>query len=144
MSDLVVAAAIVDDLRRPTTLLAARRSAPAEMAGAWELPGGKVEPGETPVAALRRELAEELGVTVHLGQQLRHPTLNAWPLTEGLRMHVWWAVVTENQPEPRQDHDMLRLLGPGQWRSVSWLLPDVPIITAAEHDAAPQARRPIS
>ncbi|MFW6203773.1 MAG: NUDIX domain-containing protein, partial [Actinomycetota bacterium] len=42
---LVVAAAIVDDLEHPQRLLAARRSAPPAMAGLWEFPGGKVEPG---------------------------------------------------------------------------------------------------
>lgn len=56
---VVVGAALFDDGGR---LLAARRSAPPELAGRWELPGGKVEPGERPDAALVRELREELGV----------------------------------------------------------------------------------
>ena len=56
----VVGAAIVRDGR----VLAARRTAPPEAAGRWELPGGKVESGETPDAALVREVAEELGCTV--------------------------------------------------------------------------------
>ncbi|HET8969415.1 MAG TPA: (deoxy)nucleoside triphosphate pyrophosphohydrolase, partial [Candidatus Nanopelagicales bacterium] len=55
----VVGAAIVRDGQ----VLAARRTAPPEAAGRWELPGGKVEPGETPEAALIRELDEELGIS---------------------------------------------------------------------------------
>ena len=55
----VVGAAIVRDGR----VLAARRTTPAAAAGRWEFPGGKVEPGETPDAALVREVAEELGCT---------------------------------------------------------------------------------
>ncbi|MET9965659.1 NUDIX domain-containing protein, partial [Streptomyces sp. NPDC006356] len=55
---IVVGAALLAGGR----LLAARRSAPEELAGRWELPGGKVEPGEAPEAALVRELREELGV----------------------------------------------------------------------------------
>ena len=70
---LVVAAAIVDDLARPQRLLAARRRAPAELAGGWEFPGGKVEPDETPVAALHRELREELAVSVRLGAEVLGP-----------------------------------------------------------------------
>ena len=42
---LVVGAAIVDDLEHPTRLLAARRTEPSALAGGWELPGGKVDPG---------------------------------------------------------------------------------------------------
>jgi len=56
---LVVACALVDADRR---VLIAQRPEGKHMAGMWEFPGGKVEPGETPEAALIRELREELGI----------------------------------------------------------------------------------
>lgn len=56
---LVVACALVDTDRR---VLIAQRPEGKQLAGLWEFPGGKVEPGETPEAALIRELREELGV----------------------------------------------------------------------------------
>ncbi|SFP62045.1 (deoxy)nucleoside triphosphate pyrophosphohydrolase [Sphingomonas rubra] len=56
---IVVAGALVRDDGR---VLLQRRGAGKEHAGLWEFPGGKVEPGETPEAALARELAEELGI----------------------------------------------------------------------------------
>jgi 8-oxo-dGTP diphosphatase len=58
---LVVAAALVDDDGR---VLIAQRPEGKSLDGLWEFPGGKVEPGETPEAALIRELHEELGITV--------------------------------------------------------------------------------
>lgn len=57
---LVVAMALLDSHGR---VLLAERPPGKAMAGLWEFPGGKVEPGETPEAALQRELEEELGVT---------------------------------------------------------------------------------
>lgn len=57
----VVAAALVDGAGR---VLLQRRPPGKQMADLWELPGGKIEPGETPEAALARELAEELAITV--------------------------------------------------------------------------------
>ncbi len=57
----VVAAALVDADRR---VLLQQRPAGKSLAGLWEFPGGKVEPGETPEEALIRELEEELGIAV--------------------------------------------------------------------------------
>ncbi|QIE56880.1 (deoxy)nucleoside triphosphate pyrophosphohydrolase [Pikeienuella piscinae] len=56
---LVAAVALID---RDGRVLIAERPAGKPMAGLWEFPGGKVEPGETPEAALIRELHEELGI----------------------------------------------------------------------------------
>ena len=62
---LVVAGLIVGDDRR---ILITQRRADQALPLQWEFPGGKVEPGEAPVAALVRELQEEIGVTVDVGR----------------------------------------------------------------------------
>ena len=129
-SGLVVGAAIVDDLHRPTTLLAARRTEPAALAGGWELPGGKVEPGEDPIEALHREIAEELGVEVRLGRVVEGPLEGAWPLGDRYAMTVWLAVITAGEPQPLEDHDALRVLPAGELRAVPWLPADLPIVEA--------------
>lgn len=58
---LVAAAALVDVDNR---VLISKRPEGKSLAGLWEFPGGKIDPGETPETALRRELAEELGIDV--------------------------------------------------------------------------------
>lgn len=133
----VVAAAIVDDLDHPTRLLAARRSAPAALAGRWEFPGGKVEPGEEGLAALRRELVEELGVTVSVGAELPAPGGGAWPITRTHRMRVWFACLQDGTPEPLEDHDELRWLTAAELDGVPWLDGDVQIVTALTQHLTP-------
>jgi 8-oxo-dGTP diphosphatase len=63
---IVVAGALIAD----RALLVAQRRRPPDLAGLWELPGGKVGPGETEVTALARELREELGVDVVVGERI--------------------------------------------------------------------------
>jgi 8-oxo-dGTP diphosphatase len=62
---VLVAAAIVIEGGR---VLLTQRKAGSHLAGAWEFPGGKVEPGEDPREALRRELGEELGIVATVGE----------------------------------------------------------------------------
>jgi mutator protein MutT len=61
---IVVTAGI---LRRAGRILICRRPEGKRLAGVWEFPGGKMEPGETPEACLRRELREELGFQAKVG-----------------------------------------------------------------------------
>ncbi len=108
-------------------LLAARRSAPPELAGRWELPGGKLEPGETPEEALVRELREELGVEVR--PIARIP--GEWQLKPGYVLRVWTAHLLAGDPQPLEDHDALRWLTPSQVDEVDWLAEDRPAVTEA-------------
>ena len=127
---LVVAAAIVDDVVDPGRLLAARRSAPPELAGRWELPGGKVEPGEDPAAALHREIREELGIGLVLGRRVAGPVGGDWPITATLRLRVWLAGIASGTPVPLLDHDDLRWVDTRGSAALAWLPADRPIIAA--------------
>jgi 8-oxo-dGTP diphosphatase len=120
---VVVGAAVLRDGR----LLAARRSAPPELAGRWELPGGKVEPGETPEQALVRELREELGVVAEPLERVE----GEWPLRADLVLHVWTARLRSGEPRPLQDHDALRWLTPAEAYDVPWLDQDRPAVAGA-------------
>lgn len=135
----VVGGAVVDDLARPTALLAARRSAPEALAGLWEFPGGKVEPGEEADAALVRELMEELGVEVRLGEELPSGRPQGWPLNHRASMRVWFVQVTRGNPRPLEDHDELRwvsLADPQALLALPWIPADYPIVQAVLDQAA--------
>lgn len=125
---LVVGAVLVDHLERPSRVLAARRTRPPALAGRWELPGGKVEPGEEPEQALHRELAEELGITVRLGVELRPDVGWAWPLTAGLEMRVWWCSLVDGVPVVGEAHDALCWSTAVDVADLAWLDPDRPLV----------------
>jgi 8-oxo-dGTP diphosphatase len=108
-------------------VLAGRRTEPPHLAGGWELPGGKVEPGEGDEEALRREIAEELGVTVLLGARVG----GDWPLGPYL-LRVWLATIPDGrEPEPLEQHDALAWVPYDDLDSVAWLPGDREPVEAA-------------
>lgn len=117
----MVGAAIARDGR----VLAARRTFPAEAAGRWEFPGGKVEPGETPDDALIREVAEELGCTIEVTSWLPER------VTIGNRhvLSVALARLVDGEPQPHE-HDQVRWLGADELAAVDWLDADRPFLVA--------------
>ncbi|WP_249336220.1 (deoxy)nucleoside triphosphate pyrophosphohydrolase [Sinomonas gamaensis] len=141
----VVGAAILDSLEQPTRLLAARRTSPPALAGLWEFPGGKVEPGEGHEAALHRELDEELGVVVRLGHEVVGPRPEGWPLNEKAAMRVWLAEIIGSEPSALADHDELRWvpLADERLMGLPWIPADFPIVEAVrsgmQHSASGEA-----
>jgi 8-oxo-dGTP diphosphatase len=120
----VVGAAILctgaDGLRR---VLAAQRNRPRTLAGWWEFPGGKVEPGETDAEALVRECREELRCEVAVGSRLGEV-----PVADGRAvLRVYLAAVVRGVPHPLE-HAALRWLAAAELGGVAWLPADEPLL----------------
>ena len=93
-------------------------------AGRWELPGGKVETGESPAAALVREIREELGCGVAVDRWLDGEE----PIGSTHVLRVAACRLVEGEPRPGVDHDELRWLPPERLGEVDWLEPDRPFL----------------
>jgi 8-oxo-dGTP diphosphatase len=110
-NQIVVAGAVIAE----SMVLVAQRLRPPELAGRWELPGGKVADGETEPEALARELAEELGIEVAVGQRLGADiALNA---TTTLR--AYQVRLIRGEPHPH-DHAALRWVAAADLHDIDW------------------------
>lgn len=129
---VVVGAAILNDAKKPTTMLAARRKAPKSLAGFWEFPGGKVEPGESLEQGLVREISEELGVDIQIHDCVEAPTAQGWPLDNGMGLHVFTVTVHGGEPKPLIEHDQLEWvkLTHTDMHALKWIPADRPILDA--------------
>ena len=104
---LVVAGLIIGDDHR---ILITQRRADQELPLQWEFPGGKVEPGESPVAALVRELGEEIGVTVAVGR-IWEVLFHAYPAFD-LVMLVYVCRIVDGVPRPVEVADVAWVAAP--------------------------------
>ena len=124
-NQIVVAGALISS----GTLLVAQRARPPELAGLWELPGGKVAAGESDTAALVRELEEELGIAVTVGSRVGRDVA----LGDAMILRAYLVTRTGGSVQPR-DHRALRWVTADELDGVAWVPADrgwVPDLTAA-------------
>ena len=114
-NQIVVAGALISG----SLLLVAQRARPPELAGLWELPGGKVGTGETDAAALARELREELGVEVTVGPRIgADVALNTTTTLRAYRVNQTGGALHPN------DHRALRWVGADDLDDLAWVPAD--------------------
>jgi 8-oxo-dGTP diphosphatase len=117
----VVGAAIVEGGR----VFLARRGPAMSMPGKWEFPGGKVEDGEAPEAALVREVAEELGIEIEVGRFLGRG--EAEHAGRRIVLDVWLARRLAGEPASRE-HDAVGWFGAGELAGLDWPEADLPLL----------------
>ena len=106
-------------------VLACRRPEGKHLGGLWEFPGGKVEPGESPEAALVRELCEELGIETEVTGAL---TPVVWDYVRGpIRLIPFFCRIVSGTPQPHE-HDALEWVDAAGCDRLHWAAADGPIL----------------
>lgn len=105
-------------------VLVARRAPGFRHAGSWEFPGGKIEPGESPETCLARELAEEFGIAVRVGEPVARSDY-AYDFAT-VRIHAYRVEWISGEMVPR-DHDAVAWATPSELAEYDLLPADIPI-----------------
>lgn len=108
-------------------VLAARRAPHKHMGGYWEFPGGKIEIGETPEQSLARELLEEMGITVQVGE---HFYTNQHDYGEKQIMLTAYFCSWLEGDLTLNDHDTIKWCASNALLSLDWAPADIPIVQA--------------
>ena len=130
MKTITVSAAIIRDTHN--RIFATQRGG-GDWKDWWEFPGGKIEPGETPQQALRREIREELDTEITVGELL-HTVEWDYPKFH-LTMHCFLCTV-ERGSLTLLEHEAARWLAPNELASVPWLPADWEVIEVLKNRGA--------
>ena len=117
-------------------ILACRRPQGDAWAGWWEFPGGKIEAGEGPSAALIRELIEEIGVSTQpkfMVEEISHEYDD-----RSVKLQIWDCGVIEPASIRLTEHDKARWLSADELLDVKWLPADLPIIERWKREGIPR------
>jgi 8-oxo-dGTP diphosphatase len=120
---LIVVAGI---LRRDGQILACQRRLTDRFPGRWEFPGGKLEPGESPAAALRRELEEELGIVAEIGDCLGRTT-HQYPGFNPVELH-FFEVTGFAGEAVNLAFEQIVWMDPAELPTLDFLEADVPLV----------------
>ena len=121
----VVAAVITASNENGKKIIFATQRGYGEFKDGWEFPGGKVEPGETPQAALKREIMEELETEIEVGDLIE--TIEYDYPTFHLSMDCFWAEIVKGDLVLRE-HEAAKWLTKEQLESVDWLPADLGLV----------------
>lgn len=120
----VVAAVICNSIENKTKIFATARGY-GEFKGGWEFPGGKIEEGETPQEALKREIKEELDTEILVGDYI--DTIEYDYPEFHLSMDCFWCEVVAGHLTLKE-HEAAKWLTKGELESVKWLPADISLI----------------
>jgi 8-oxo-dGTP diphosphatase len=119
---IVVTAAIITDGKK---VLIAKRKSTGKLPNKWEFPGGKVEAGETPESCLKREIMEEFGIEVSVGQFLGE---SAYEYDFGMiRLLAFRTSWVEGELNPKA-HGAIEWVTPDQMNNYDFAPADIPFI----------------
>lgn len=121
----VVAAIIKDTNKHGESIIFATQRGYGEFKDGWEFPGGKIEEGETPQEALRREIEEELNTEINVGELI--DTIEYDYPTFHLSMDCFWAEVVSGDLVLKE-HEAAKWLTKEELDSVEWLPADITLI----------------
>lgn len=122
MRQINVVGAVIE---REGLILCAQRGPNGSLPGLWEFPGGKIEAGETPQEALRREIDEELLCDVEVGDVIT-TTLHEYDFGV-VSLTTLWAELVGGEPQ-LTEHAGVKWLAPADLKSVEWAPADVPAV----------------
>jgi len=118
---------------RDGLVLCAQRGPEGNLAGQWEFPGGKIEPGESPQAALEREIREELDCTVEVGSEI---TTTAYEYDFGIvTLTKFYCRLVAGTPT-LTEHVALKWLRPEELDTITWAPADIPAVVLIRADHA--------
>ena len=118
-------------ITRNGLVLCAQRGPNGSLAGLWEFPGGKIEPGETARAALEREIVEELECIIEVGSEV---VTTAYEYPFGIvRLTTFYCTLIDGTPR-LTEHASIEWLAPEHLGTLDWAPADIPAVEKIQAD----------